>query len=441
MFKHVKLLSKIKLSFLIYLTYIGISIGQDLKNPEKWLTNNVFEITDLEYSQSKIKQFQYLKKAIGNRNVVLLGEQTHGDGSTFEAKELLIKYLHEELGFKILVFESSIYQSYKLWNELEKGVDYKNIIEYGINDRWSNIEQVQPIFSYVQKSLQTNNPLKMVGMDVMFDGSYSKEYLLYDFENFLKETHPKLFKHKNYTFFKYFVNKSIKNKKFLPSKFEHDKFLAILEVYLLEFEKHSANNFHWNSSGFWKQVWKSYKMHSINKWSRLNGTYSRYLFFNRRSKMMAENLEWITRENKKVIVWAATNHNMRNVDSTFLNQMGWSSKTKFMGEYLSNLIGSDKMFHIAFTGHDGSFLDIYNNSVKRLKKPSPKSIESLLYSKEFDYAYFMLNDINNSKSTFFKNPFKASFVFNKEYLVKWNQSIDAVFYIKSMKPAIRIKNK
>lgn len=56
-----------------------------------------------------LKDFENISgfsEKLKNVEIIALGENTHGLGKVFEAKADLVKYLHQELGFNMLLFES-----------------------------------------------------------------------------------------------------------------------------------------------------------------------------------------------------------------------------------------------------------------------------------------------------------------------------------------------
>lgn len=64
------------------------------------------KIASLEMNSANNNQFDWLQTAVGEAQIVMLGEQAHGDATAFLAKARIIKYLHEEMGFNVLAFES-----------------------------------------------------------------------------------------------------------------------------------------------------------------------------------------------------------------------------------------------------------------------------------------------------------------------------------------------
>ena len=61
-----------------------------------------FCLTGVLFAQSR---YATLDSALREAQIIYLGEQTHLDGATFDAKVALIRHFHEDLGFTVLAFE------------------------------------------------------------------------------------------------------------------------------------------------------------------------------------------------------------------------------------------------------------------------------------------------------------------------------------------------
>ena len=59
--------------------------------------------------------YSFLNEVLKNKRIVLLGEQTHGDGATFDEKVKIVKHLNYKLGLNTIVFQSGFYENYKAW--------------------------------------------------------------------------------------------------------------------------------------------------------------------------------------------------------------------------------------------------------------------------------------------------------------------------------------
>lgn len=61
----------------------------------------LFFLHEVKDNDENFAGFEKFKNAIGDAKIVMLGEQSHTDATTFETKIKLIKYLHQEMGFDI----------------------------------------------------------------------------------------------------------------------------------------------------------------------------------------------------------------------------------------------------------------------------------------------------------------------------------------------------
>jgi hypothetical protein len=73
---------------------------------QQWMDRNVYKIGG---DSGTLSEYQFLKHEIGNKRIVALGEATHGDGATFEARAQLINFLMSEMNFEVIIFEAGMF--------------------------------------------------------------------------------------------------------------------------------------------------------------------------------------------------------------------------------------------------------------------------------------------------------------------------------------------
>ena len=91
-----------KITLVIFL-FFGFAIYSQEFNPKRITLSQNPEITD----------FSFLKEELKDVQVVMLGENTHFDGNVFEMKTKIVQYLHQEMGFNTIAFESGIYDVWR----------------------------------------------------------------------------------------------------------------------------------------------------------------------------------------------------------------------------------------------------------------------------------------------------------------------------------------
>src|SRR4028119_791157 len=113
------------------------------------LKEHAISIRSVQPSDEDFSDLQPLRNVFGDAQVVLLGEQTHGDGTTFLAKTRLIKFLHQQMGFDVLAFESGLYDCQKAWEYLLSGENAVTAVRRGVYGLWTQSEQFQPLIDYL----------------------------------------------------------------------------------------------------------------------------------------------------------------------------------------------------------------------------------------------------------------------------------------------------
>lgn len=135
----------------------------------QWIAANHHPIRSLHSRYSD--DLQFLKPRIGTRRLVQLGESGHGVREFNRARVRLIRFLHQEMGFEVLAFESGIYDCWYANERLATATAEQSMRDciYGV---WHTEELVE-LFEYVRHTQGTNRPLILAGFDMKNSASHT----------------------------------------------------------------------------------------------------------------------------------------------------------------------------------------------------------------------------------------------------------------------------
>ncbi len=420
---------------IILFAFLQLSCGnKEVKEKTESLKNTAIKINSIDPKDEDYSDLQFLKKIIERDSVkvIMLGEQTHGDGSTFLAKSRLIKFLHKEAGFDVLAFESGLFDCTYAWDEIRRSGKYAEEVRKAVFPMWVNSNECEELINYLQSTLGTSKPLELSGFDSQLT-RYQSCHLLIDefFKNdlvFLTQSEKNLF-----------VKIACLDEEIKTGK-DRTYNNNLLDKVVSNLDSLSKKD---SKYEYWKLVIDGIKI-NYNGYLAMKYSGAEYTdpdLINARDIQMGKNLVWLINnkyKDRKVIVWAASFHNSRNLssllvkdnDSSFINNL--YKKTITMGDIIYNAFGS-KMYSIVFTGFKGGYRNISNSDYTDINKPSDGSLENILEKLDRDFSFIDLREGKNPD--WLKQKFIIRPLGNKEMEGNWSNNNDGIFFIKEMKPS------
>jgi erythromycin esterase len=255
-----------------------------------------------------------LREAIGDARVVLLGEESHSSGTTIRAISRLIRFLHREMGFDVVAFESGLYDMWKVWQLMQAGHDPGDAMRQGMYPVWSYAADFQPLARYLGQQAVGPHPLEVSGVDCMLSGTLSRQKLVSELRELVAREH--LGEEGNnlvqgfWTTLSGFVRD-------LPGPGD--------SLTTRRFQQDVLSDLRWLAERLANagEIRTAAEGRTLRMWAQVSRSLANYMAFfwgvaaysDGRDPQMARNLAWLAREyfpGRKIIVWAANPHVIRH---------------------------------------------------------------------------------------------------------------------------------
>jgi len=279
-----------------------------------WLKKHAIALRSIDPGDEDFADLEPLRKIIGDARVVQLGEQSHGDGATFHAKARLIKFLHQKLGFDVLAIESGLYDCRKAWAQIREGKEPFAAISQGVFGIWTRSEQFQPVIEYLGKSAQGDRPLELCGFDCQFTAAASREHLQAGVKGVLAQLDETAMDAADRATLLDALQVLVKHEKVSAPAVQEQQRRALAAFGRALASAKPTAELRAAELAFWRQLASSAAAQAEAHFVPSKPGNDNALT-NGRDVQMAKNLVWLAREaypKRKIIVWAASFHLMRN---------------------------------------------------------------------------------------------------------------------------------
>jgi erythromycin esterase len=406
---------------------------------QRWLDTNSTTVRSIDLHDTDFSDLAPLASAIGASRIVMLGEQSGLDGTTFRAKARLIRYLHEQLGFDVLVFESGLYDMEAAWQTIEAGGDATEAARASVSAGWRNSAELQPLFAYVGERAHTNRPLRLAGMAPEFSGPVdggTRRRIAADLEAYLAGVDSPLLTSLWWSTFRAALHRLATREQGAPDAPDREAITTGLAALRMETSR-LVNVAPENEAGFWITATLALESH----YRLLTDTLSLEQRGSLRDSSMAESLVWLSQARhpeQKLIVWTSAAASLRSTRELFTPQGAAIGHDRaVLGELARTTLG-DVIFSIGFLagrGRYGPLEPTPTSPVRPLVAPLPESWDGLFLATGKPYAFVHLRRaLRTSDDVWIHAPRVARAIDYQQRQARWPNVYDAFFFTAEMAP-------
>lgn len=153
--------------------------NETLQDWKKWTNDHAYSLTSIQpeaisqqnIPSTKFADLEMLKPLLHDKRIIFLGESSHGAAEFSLAKTRLIQFLHQEMGYNVLAFESGMGNAMNAQGQIDKQTAQQTMKDAIFGVWWS--KETLPLFEYAKKTQNTDKPLKLAGFDIQQQGAFT----------------------------------------------------------------------------------------------------------------------------------------------------------------------------------------------------------------------------------------------------------------------------
>ncbi|MCC7173402.1 MAG: erythromycin esterase family protein [Planctomycetes bacterium] len=403
-----------------------------------WLKANAVAIRTTDIDATDVADLAPLKAAIGDARIVQIGEPSHGDGTGFLLRGRILKYLHRELGFDVVAFESGTFDCSVMMDKLRSDMALDEALSYGVFSIWGASKQCRPFFDYARSTLTTERPLELAGLDLQFSGRGGEEFGSFVTAFFegpaLGAVDEAARKGVDMAIDRLF------KPPYMPSPEQLDRDKAAIAAAITQMrakQDEITKNVDARAFEFFVRCLENLAVQSEFRLLMQTGR-DPIQTANLRDQHMGENLVWLANERyagKKIVVWSANGHCAHDVKRVDTHSTATNAAQRIsMGDVAHKALG-DSMYTVLMTARSGSFAMVNQPAVKLDDAPAG-ALEAAIGSLGHAFAFVDLrgaraDDAAWSNSSFVARPFSYA-----PRDAKWSTMADAFLYVDVMEPSV-----
>ncbi|CAH8720038.1 erythromycin esterase family protein [Paenibacillus thiaminolyticus] len=413
---------------------------------EEWLRTNAYALDTIQPAPTKDGQaaegsfadLDMLKPLLLDKRIVYLGESSHGVAEFNSVKTRLIQFLHQELGFNVVAFESPLGNAATAFGSVKTKTP-EETLKTSIFPQWRSKETL-PLFQYMKETQAAEQPLQLAGFDMqpmgpILAGDWMKDE---DLNTRYVEAERSMWKWMSSEDLAAFAKEKsnlLNLYRDMKAKVaEHEKDL----VKLYPDNPHLIAMMNRMLDDRIRLVDEYIELSIKANVTAQEGDYSGMMkMMEWRDQAMADNLLWMATEiypTEKIIVWG---HNTHISKATSRMEQSFMPEASFMGELMQNTMFGPYSYAIGLYMGSGTSADNLGETFEVQPVPA-NSIESLMKTANRPYTFVDLRYAEKSPgSSWMSEPRSALYFGMVPEVFVPREQYDGILYIDQVKaPAV-----